>query len=96
MNLFNQLLVWLRLKCPCGGWLFLFKRYPVHIADVVFDDGTEKPLNIPMRPCKTCGMAEMAAPRTIKMKKGKAYVETVSSYQIRTYIDGEGDARKEA
>ena len=82
-----RLLIWLRLKCPCGGWLPLFKRYPVHMANVTLDDGTEEAVHLSMRPCKKCGMAT-SKPRTIKLKNSKD-VEVMQGSEIRTYHDPE-------
>jgi hypothetical protein len=80
----RRLLVWLGLKCPCGGWRTVFKRYEVHVADVTLDDGTVEPVNLAMRPCKKCGLAT-SKPKTLKLRKKELGVITHS--EIRTYYD---------
>ena len=89
-----RLLVWLRPKCPCGGWLPLVQRYPVHVADITLADGTEEAIHLSMRPCKTCGRAT-SRPKVIKLKKSRD-VAVMPGSSICTYVNQEtGECSRE-
>lgn len=89
MNLLNKLLVKLRLKCSCGGWLPLFKRHKVHLGDITLGDERVEKVYIPMRLCKKCGWAFKSRPTTVRLKRGD-HVGTFHG-DLHAHIGGEGE-----
>ena len=81
----DRLLVKLGLKCSCGGWRTLFKKYKIHAADVKLTDGSWEAVHLKFRPCKSCGLAVLR-PTTVKLERG-GYYEAPPGSEVRVRIE---------